>query len=95
MTTTHRVIVPTIETYTDDEAEFLAACIEHDLTHMYSDDGEVWRRGCRSLANVHRMGRALGSPERMKAIWDAVVDTKLVPSARGQFYWHDKSGGEL
>ncbi len=80
-------IEPQIKTHNAAEEAFLDARIAHDLTHMYSDDSMVYRRGMQSLARIHEKARKLGDEERAKQIFDAVVDTKLIPSARGQFYW--------
>ncbi len=78
-------MTPTIKTYNPAEEAFLDACIAHDLTHEYSDDHGCWRAGSASLGRLHRMTGV--DKVRVAEIWNAVVDTKLVPDAREQFYW--------
>ncbi len=67
-------------------ADFERACADHDLTYSYSDDGEYWRRG---LSSHKRIQAAASKFERadVERIWNAVVDTKVIESARQQFYW--------
>lgn len=66
--------------------EFRAMCQRHDLTYDYSDDHSVWTRGGQSLAKIHEAAKLLPK-EDVARIWNEVVDTKLIPDARQQFYW--------
>ncbi|WP_315792357.1 MULTISPECIES: hypothetical protein [unclassified Bradyrhizobium] len=66
--------------------DFERACVAHDLTHGFADDGESWRRGCISEDRIRKAAENF-SREDVERIWNAVVDTKLVPEARSQFYW--------
>jgi len=68
------------------EEEFRTMCEQHDLTYAYSDDHSVWRRGTDSLRRVREAAAQLGD-EKAVPIWNSVVDQKLVPEARTQFYW--------
>jgi hypothetical protein len=66
--------------------DFEKACQGHDLTYSYSDDGRWW---CAGLASHERIRKAANQfpREDVERVWNAVVDTKLVPEARSQFYW--------
>lgn len=66
--------------------EFRVMCQRHDLTYSYSDDGACWRAGNQSLARIELAMKLIDRNEAVK-IWNEVVDTKLVESARSQFYW--------
>lgn len=66
--------------------DFERACVHHDLTYEYSDDGETWRRGGAQLYRIQEAAKKLPR-EDVERIWNAVVDTKLVPDARANFYW--------
>lgn len=68
--------------------DFKAACERHDLTYAYSDDGECWRRGCRSHDRIREAPKKFPT-EDVKRIWDAVVDQKLIEGARDNFFWRD------
>ena len=68
------------------EAEFRTLCIRHDLTHMYSDDGEVYRRGRESLMKIREIAKEL-SKEAVVRIWNEVVDMKVLEGYRDPFYW--------
>lgn len=70
------------------EEEFRTMCRRHDLTYQYSDDHGVWTRGNQSLAQVEAAAQKLPRDVAVR-IWNEVVDTKLVPDARAQFYWKD------
>ena len=65
---------------------FRQMCREHDLTYQYSDDGGVWSRGSASEARVRAAAKQLPREDAVR-IWNEVVDEKLVPDARGSFYW--------
>ncbi len=66
--------------------EFEIACKAHDLTYSYSDDGRWWRAG---LASHERIRKAAEQflREDVERVWNAVVDTKVIPEAASQFYW--------
>ena len=66
--------------------DFERACVRHDLTYSYSDDGRWWRAGCASEDAIRKAAKKFPR-EDVERIWNAVVDTKLVPEAREQFYW--------
>lgn len=68
--------------------EFEALVRKHDLTYNYSDDGAVWRRGQASYEAIIKASKLLPRSEAVR-IWNKVVDEKLVPSARQQFYWKE------
>lgn len=68
------------------EDEFRSMCQRHDLTFDYSDDGQVWRRGCASRDAIKLAAKDL-EPGAAARIWNEVVDTKLLPDYRQQFYW--------
>jgi hypothetical protein len=58
----------------------------HDLTHDYSDDHSVWSRGAAHYDKIHKAAQSLPR-EDVERIWNAMVDKRLVESARSQFYW--------
>lgn len=66
--------------------DFKAACVRHDLTYQYSDDGDSWRRGGASEDRIRRAAKQFAR-EDVERVWNAVVDTKLVEDARKDFYW--------
>lgn len=66
--------------------DFERACQRHDLTYSYSDDGRWWRAGLESERKIQEAAKKFPR-EDVERIWNAVVDTKLVPEAREQFYW--------
>jgi hypothetical protein len=68
------------------EDEFRQLCKSHDLTYEYSDDGNVWRHGNETLAKVKAAAKQFDRRVAVR-IWNEVVDSKLVPEARSQFYW--------
>lgn len=72
----------TIETIQD----FEDAVARHDLTHDYSDDHSVWKRGA---ADYDRIRKAADKFDRadVERIWNAAVDRKLIEGVRQQFYW--------
>lgn len=85
---------PTVAEAIDHELEkdqpglivFRKMCEDHDLTYAYSDDSRYWRAGQASYDALKKAAAALPI-EDVKRIWNSVVDTKLVPDAREQFYW--------
>ena len=66
--------------------DFERACISHDLTYSYSDDGNWWRRGLASHKRIEEAAKKFPR-EDVERIWNAVVDAKVIESARAQFYW--------
>lgn len=66
--------------------DFERACQHHDLTYSYSDDHRYWTAGCASHDRIRKAAEQFPR-EDVERIWNAVVDTKLVPEARSQFYW--------
>ncbi len=71
---------------TAEEAAFRDACMSHDLTYSYSDDGRVYRRGSESLSRVKKMAESLPREDAVR-IWNEVVDSKIAEGFRDQFYW--------
>lgn len=67
-----------------DSAIFRQMCERHDLTYQYSDDGESWRRGIASEDEIRKAAKLV--PDHA-AIWNSVVDTKIVADHREPFYW--------
>lgn len=72
------------------EETFFELCKRHDLTHEYSDDGSVWRRGRDQLTAIREAAKSL-PPEVAARIFNSVVDTKMKEGYREQFYWKVKS----
>lgn len=66
--------------------EFREACARHDLTHGYSDDGAVYRRGSEDLDRIQKAAEKFPR-EDVERIWNEIVDKKLVEDARKPFYW--------
>jgi hypothetical protein len=66
--------------------DFQQAVDRHDLTHAYSDDHSVYRRGAADYDRIHKSA-AKFPREDVERIWNAMVDRSLVESARAQFYW--------
>ena len=71
---------------TPDEAEFLRLCREHDLTYSYSDDYRYYEAGERQYRRLRKFAERLDN-HRVAEIWNAVVDEKLQPRLREDFYW--------
>jgi adenine deaminase len=67
-------------------AEFEQMVAAHDLTHAYSDDHEVWRRGHQSLARINDAAKYLNRTDVVR-VWNANVDRQLADGAREPFYW--------
>jgi hypothetical protein len=66
--------------------DFEKACAAHDLTHEYSDDHGVWRRGSADLARI-RVAAAKFDSKDVERIWNGICDQKLVEPFNKQFYW--------
>lgn len=66
--------------------DFERACVAHDLTYSYSDDGRWWRAGCESHDRIRKAAEKFERAD-VERIWNAVVDTKVIPEVREQFYW--------
>lgn len=67
--------------------QFETMCRQHDLTYEYSDDHSVWQRGSQSLAEVERFAREnFEDKSEASAIWNRIVDEKLLEGYRDQFY---------
>lgn len=73
-------------TLTQQEADFVKLVGNHDLTYSYSDDGRVWRAGQASYDRIRKMAETLDRAFAVE-VWNAMVDTRVVESARPQFYW--------
>ncbi len=66
--------------------DFKKAVDNHDLTHAYSDDHSVWRRGSADLDRISKAATKFPR-EEVERIWNAMVDATLIESARAAFYW--------
>jgi hypothetical protein len=66
--------------------DFERACIEHDLAWGYSDDIRAYNRGTVSEARIRKAAEQFSRAD-VERIWNAVVDTKMKPAYRQQFYW--------
>ena len=73
-------------TLTPDEAEFLRLCREHDLTYSYSDDYRYYEAGERQYRRLRKFAERLDK-QRVAELWNTVVDEKLQPRLRRDFYW--------
>jgi hypothetical protein len=71
----------------------------HDLTYGYSDDNSVYQRG-QAVYNLIVDASAQFPRADVVRIWNARVDSFLIPEARPQFYWqapdmsHSESKGD-
>lgn len=68
------------------EHEFEEMCRRHDLTYVYSDDGDVWRAGEKSLDAIIVAAADLPREDAVR-IWNEIVDLKVEPEYCQQFYW--------
>lgn len=59
---------------------------QHDITHMYSDDASVWRRGADELAVIREMAAKLPREEVVR-IWNENIDRCMSEGFREGFYW--------
>lgn len=66
--------------------QFEAACRLHDLTFSAADDFAAWKRGNESLKALHAMATELGLDVAIP-IFNRIVDTKIAPHARADYYW--------
>jgi hypothetical protein len=73
----------TIETLDD----FRDACARHDLTYHYSDDSRCYRAGDAEFKRIREASTKFPMAD-VERIWNEVVDQKMLPNARSQFYWH-------
>lgn len=69
-----------------DKQAFVARVNQHDLTHMYSDDAEVRRRGHDDLMGIRADSMYLDE-DFVKATWNAKVDRTVGEAFRKDFYW--------
>ena len=70
------------------EAEFRRMCERHDLTYVYSDDANEWRRGLASAEALREAARLMDRRTAVR-IYNEVVDSKVVPQWRADFYWSE------
>lgn len=68
------------------EEEFRNMCQRHDLTYDFSDDHRVWMNGQKEFDRIKAIAKELPRETAVR-IWNEVVDTKIVPECRTQFYW--------
>lgn len=66
--------------------DFRAACEDHDLTYSYSDDPRWYHAGYDQRRRIDDAAKNFPR-EDVERIWNGVVDTKLIESARSMFYW--------
>ena len=64
--------------------EFHQLVRRHDLTHMYSDDGSVCRRGAAELSKIMEASKQFPREDVVR-IWNTEVDRKLRDGTG--FYW--------
>ena len=64
---------------------FDAMCKVHDLTHEFSDDFEVWKRGHEELKQISAAAIELGPAA--KAVWNKHVREKLLHPHAGNYLW--------
>jgi hypothetical protein len=68
------------------EALFTEMCMEHDLTYAYSDDPRYYNAGRDQLAMIREAASKL-PPDVGSALWNAVVEAKLMPEFYTDFKW--------
>lgn len=69
--------------------QFRAACVAHDLTYSYSDDGGVWRRGEAARRAIEEAAKQFPRAEVVR-IWNETVDKKISQEGdRKSFYWKE------
>lgn len=69
----------------EDELETLTRLIKfHDVTHMYSDDGEVYRRGHESLMKINALIKKY--PVEGTKLWNDMIDRCISEGYREEFY---------
>lgn len=66
--------------------EFHQLVARHDLTHMYSDDASVYRRGSAELSKIMEAAKQF-SREDVVRVWNSEVERKLADGYREGFYW--------
>lgn len=66
--------------------EFHQLVRRHDLTHMYSDDGSVYRRGSAELEAIREAAKQFPREDAVR-VWNAEVDRKMTEGFREEFYW--------
>lgn len=64
--------------------EFHKMVAQHDLTHMYSDDASVYRRGSAELSKIMEAAKQFPREDAVR-IWNSEVDRKLHDGTG--FYW--------
>ena len=67
--------------------EFEKEVNHHDLTYSYSDDHSVWSRGAAHYDKIHKAAMTLPRDD-VERIWNAMVDRRMQPDYRRQFYWY-------
>lgn len=66
--------------------EFHQLVRQHDLTHMYSDDASVYRRGSAALSEIMSAAKLFPREDAVR-IWNSEVDRKMSEGFREEFYW--------
>lgn len=67
-------------------AEWCDLVRHHDLTFAYSDDNSVWRAGQAVYDRILSESEAFPRSDVI-TVWNDMVDSRLIPSARSTFYW--------
>ena len=71
----------------DDKLELFKKMVnDHDLTFIYSDSGGAWKRGQQELDAIKAMAKGLPH-DQVVSIWNSMVDRRMAPGFREQFYW--------
>jgi hypothetical protein len=68
--------------------EFKEMVRKHDLTYMYSDDSNYYRRGNESFNAIRKAAKQLPTDE-VRAIWNAEVDRKIIKGHGDHLYWKE------
>lgn len=58
----------------------------HDVTHIYSDDNNVWKSGIDDLTEIKQAAKNFPT-EQVAQAWNAMVDRRVSPGYRQSFYW--------
>jgi len=67
-------------------AQLEAMIRSHDLTYSYSDDSRHYNKGYHSYKEIVEAAKEFPR-EAVVNLWNSIVDTKVIESARSTFYW--------
>ena len=68
-----------------DAPTFRAMCVKHDVTYQYAE-GPDYAKGKAQLDAI-RVAAKMLPPDVARQIWNDVIDSKMLPRARAQWYW--------